>query len=375
MKKLIYLFLFSILLAASACSSSKSSGKNSDPLVIVNGNVLEGFEWHDFNFKKAGAEEYAELLNISPDLIEKIEVLKKSSDCAKYGERGANGVVLITTMRKVIPPPPPAEKLTLISLDDSLERRAKYYEALEIYYSDVIKETGFTPEIREAILRTMKDAPDSKVYNDALISSYADNPLYGNLLIIARNAYKNKNYIRAREFYTKLNTEHKLEIFESEKIKFETLSRIADSYFKEKGGKYNTLKPGEILAYIGFNLDVIDAFPDDFHAYMNIAFCFIYNSSIQAKGYIAKYLRGYYAYDWITKAQAKFNANKANSKYSQEQIDKIDELINNLVSTAYSMLPDKIVAFQTGGKYDNTSATYLKVRGKPFPTTIRFQKY
>ena len=61
--------------------------------------------------------------------------------------------------------------------------------------------------------------------------------------------------------------------------------------------------------------------------------------------------------------------------FIQNQIDKIDELINNLVSTAYSMLPDKIVAFQTGGKYDNTSATYLKVRGKPFPTTIRFQKY
>ena len=44
------------------------------------------------------------LVGLNPKDIESITVLKSASETAMYGARGANGVVLITTIR---PPPPP----------------------------------------------------------------------------------------------------------------------------------------------------------------------------------------------------------------------------------------------------------------------------
>lgn len=51
---------------------------NSAPLVIV-----DGFE--------------SSIANVSPDDIESVSVLKDAASCAIYGNRGANGVVLVTT--------------------------------------------------------------------------------------------------------------------------------------------------------------------------------------------------------------------------------------------------------------------------------------
>jgi len=46
--------------------------------------------------------ETSDISDISPDMVEKIDVLKDASSTAIYGSRGANGVILITT-RKTIP--------------------------------------------------------------------------------------------------------------------------------------------------------------------------------------------------------------------------------------------------------------------------------
>ena len=66
---------------------------NADPLFVVDGVALPlGLD---------GA-----LNGLNPRDVESIRVLKNASDTALYGARGANGVVVITTIR----PPPPAEE-------------------------------------------------------------------------------------------------------------------------------------------------------------------------------------------------------------------------------------------------------------------------
>ena len=41
-----------------------------------------------------------EMNNISPETIDKVEVLKGDSATEKYGDKGKNGVVIITTKNK-----------------------------------------------------------------------------------------------------------------------------------------------------------------------------------------------------------------------------------------------------------------------------------
>ena len=64
-------------------------GTTSDPLFVVDGLPIE--------LGAGGA-----LDGLNPRDVESIRVLKNASDTALYGSRGANGVVLITTVR---PPP------------------------------------------------------------------------------------------------------------------------------------------------------------------------------------------------------------------------------------------------------------------------------
>ncbi len=45
--------------------------------------------------------ETSDISGISPDMVEKIEVLKDASSTALYGFRGANGVILISTRKSI----------------------------------------------------------------------------------------------------------------------------------------------------------------------------------------------------------------------------------------------------------------------------------
>ena len=54
---------------------------SNDPLILVDGMVTD------------------DISHISPDQVERIDVLKDSSSAAIYGSRGANGVILITTRK------------------------------------------------------------------------------------------------------------------------------------------------------------------------------------------------------------------------------------------------------------------------------------
>ncbi|MCQ2110225.1 MAG: TonB-dependent receptor plug domain-containing protein [Bacteroidaceae bacterium] len=72
---------------------------NTNPLIVVDGNV-----WHnDFNqeidYASANDEKFAELLNVNPEDISSITVLKDAAATAIWGTQGSNGVIEIKTKR------------------------------------------------------------------------------------------------------------------------------------------------------------------------------------------------------------------------------------------------------------------------------------
>ena len=73
---------------------------NAEPLIVVNGNIFDtGDRGDDFDYNNANDERFAELLQVNPEDIESITVLKDASATAIWGSHGANGVIEIRTKR------------------------------------------------------------------------------------------------------------------------------------------------------------------------------------------------------------------------------------------------------------------------------------
>ena len=72
---------------------------NADPLIVVNGNVWTNDANADFDYTNANEEKFAELLNVNPEDIENITVLKDAAATAIWGSQGSNGVIEIKTKR------------------------------------------------------------------------------------------------------------------------------------------------------------------------------------------------------------------------------------------------------------------------------------
>ena len=73
---------------------------NQNPLVVVNGNILSNNDLAEtFDYSNANEERFAELLNVNPEDIESITVLKDAAATAIWGSRGGNGVIEIKTKR------------------------------------------------------------------------------------------------------------------------------------------------------------------------------------------------------------------------------------------------------------------------------------
>ncbi len=72
---------------------------NAEPLIVVNGNVWTNDANSDFDYTNANEEKFAELLNVNPEDIEEITVLKDAAATAIWGSQGANGVIEIKTKR------------------------------------------------------------------------------------------------------------------------------------------------------------------------------------------------------------------------------------------------------------------------------------
>lgn len=72
---------------------------NTEPLIVVDGNIFESDYNSSFDYANATQDQFAELLNVNPDDIANITVLKDAAGTAIYGSQGANGVIEIKTKR------------------------------------------------------------------------------------------------------------------------------------------------------------------------------------------------------------------------------------------------------------------------------------
>jgi len=80
---------------------TSSINSNAEPLIVVNDVPFENNISTSFDYSSANQEQFANLLNISPDDIEEILVLKDGASAAIWGSRGANGVISIHTKKGI----------------------------------------------------------------------------------------------------------------------------------------------------------------------------------------------------------------------------------------------------------------------------------
>lgn len=76
-----------------------SISASSEPLIVINDIPFETDIDDSFDFATANDEQYAQLINVNPDDIESITVLKDAASTAIWGSKGANGVLMITTKK------------------------------------------------------------------------------------------------------------------------------------------------------------------------------------------------------------------------------------------------------------------------------------
>lgn len=76
-----------------------SINANTEPLIVINDIPFETEIDDSFDFATANQEQYAQLINVNPDDIESITVLKDAASTAMWGAQGANGVLMITTKK------------------------------------------------------------------------------------------------------------------------------------------------------------------------------------------------------------------------------------------------------------------------------------
>ncbi len=76
-----------------------SINSNSEPLIVVDASLWETDRNNDIDWSSANDEKFAELLNVNPEDIEYINVLKDAAATAIWGSQGANGVIEIRTKR------------------------------------------------------------------------------------------------------------------------------------------------------------------------------------------------------------------------------------------------------------------------------------
>ena len=126
-------------------ASSISSLTNANPLIVVNGNTWN-VDMSNFDLTNANDEQFAQLLNVNPEDIASITVLKDAAATAIYGSQGANGVIEITTKRGSRGAP----KLTY-SLRLTGTYQPKGYKMLNgDDYTMLLKEAYFNPEQNDA---------------------------------------------------------------------------------------------------------------------------------------------------------------------------------------------------------------------------------
>ena len=126
-------------------AATLSTMTNSQPLIVVDGNV-RNVDISSLDLASANNEQFAQLLNINPEDIASITVLKDAAASAVYGSQGGNGVIEFTTKRGVKGKPRLSYSLKLTST-----YQPKGYDLLNgDDYTMLLKEAYFNPEQSDA---------------------------------------------------------------------------------------------------------------------------------------------------------------------------------------------------------------------------------
>lgn len=80
---------------------TSSLNASNEPLIVIDDVPTDTEINSEFDFGTADVEDFGALVNISPNDIKSIEVLKDAAATALWGSKAANGVLLITTKRGV----------------------------------------------------------------------------------------------------------------------------------------------------------------------------------------------------------------------------------------------------------------------------------
>ncbi len=76
-----------------------SLNARNNPLIVINGIPYDATIDENFDFASADVEKFGNLIDVSPEDIETIEVLKDAASTASWGSRASNGVLMIKTKR------------------------------------------------------------------------------------------------------------------------------------------------------------------------------------------------------------------------------------------------------------------------------------
>ncbi|MBN1927447.1 MAG: SusC/RagA family TonB-linked outer membrane protein [Prolixibacteraceae bacterium] len=72
-----------------------------NPLIVINGIPYDAEFDENFDFGAADVEKFGNLIDVSPEDIESIEVLKDAASTAVWGSKASNGVLMIRTKRGI----------------------------------------------------------------------------------------------------------------------------------------------------------------------------------------------------------------------------------------------------------------------------------
>lgn len=78
-----------------------SLNARNNPLIVINGIPYDAQIDDNFDFGSADVEKFGNLIDVSPEDIETIEVLKDAASTAAWGSRASNGVLMIKTKRGI----------------------------------------------------------------------------------------------------------------------------------------------------------------------------------------------------------------------------------------------------------------------------------
>ncbi len=78
-----------------------SLNARNQPLIVVNGIPYDANIDDSFDFASADIDKFSTLIDVSPEDIESIEVLKDAASSAVWGSRASNGVLMIKTKRGI----------------------------------------------------------------------------------------------------------------------------------------------------------------------------------------------------------------------------------------------------------------------------------